>query len=74
MAYNGNSTPEDRLARVRDMIEKVLSGAQEYAVASSRARYPSLAELMRLEEWLVGLVNAESQGNPLTVGARVPPT
>ena len=74
MAYNGSSTAADRLARVRDMIEKVLSGAQEYYVGTRRTRYPSLQELQALEESLMDQVTAESQGNPLTVGVRVPPS
>ena len=72
MAYNGASTASDRLSRIRDTIEKVLNGAQEYYVGSRRTRYPSLQELYDMEQGLIEQVNAESVGNPLTVGSRVP--
>ena len=75
MAYNGSSSASDRLARVRDMMEKVLGGAQEYYVGSRRTRYPSLSELRDLEESLVDEVAMEANaGFIFDVGARVPPS
>ena len=73
MAYNGSSSASDRLSRVRDMMEKVLAGAQEYYVGSRRTRYPSLRELRDLEIALMDEVGLEADGM-LSVGARVPPS
>ncbi len=72
MAYTSTSA-SDRLAWVRQAIDKVLSGCQEYYVGSRRVRYPSLAELMKLEQSLMQQEAAASAGGmAIQVGVKVP--
>lgn len=72
MAYTSSSA-SDRLDWVRQAIDKVLSGCQEYYVGSRRVRYPSLGELQKLEESLMQQVAAEASGGmSIQVGVRVP--
>ena len=64
MAYSGSAT--ERLEAVREMINKVIGGCQEYYVGSRRVRYPSLSELRKLEKELQQEADSVAGGDSMT--------
>jgi hypothetical protein len=55
-----------RLAEVRDAIQKVLSGCQEYYVGTRRVRYASLGDLRKMEVELQNEAQNEASGPSMT--------